>query len=124
MRLGTADSLHLGQPFLLHPTGKPRAVLEELTDGRLIPCGPWFKQNKRIDSRRPLEFRAYVVIHGRKTAGVADAFERLEIQLGQVDAVPVEAPGKLLHAIRNGAKTCTIRKIHQLAPVEMRILKD
>ena len=49
--------------------------------------------NSSIGSNPALarELRAHVVVHRREARGIAHAFERFEIQLGEVDAIPIES---------------------------------
>ena len=48
------------------------------------------------------------VVHGSEAGGIADPFERFEVQLGQVDAIPVESGHQLLHPRRHRAEAVAV----------------
>ena len=47
-------------------------------------------------------------IHGRKTRPIARAFERFEIQLGQVDAIPAKAGNQLFYSLTGRAEAIAL----------------
>ena len=52
------------------------------------------------------------------------AFERFEVQLGEIDAVPIEAGGKLLESEGDGLGAVGAGEVHELAPIEVGVLAD
>ena len=70
-----------------------------------------------------LEQRAHVGVHRREAAGVGDALERFEIQLGQIDAIPIEAADQVAHSRADRAEALAIGQVHQLAPIQLRVLQ-
>ena len=82
------------------------------------------KQLDRVEAVESLELVANVLVHGREAGRVGGAFERFEVQLSQIDAVPIEAADQLLHPLRNGGEAIGIVQVHQLAPVQLRVLQD
>jgi hypothetical protein len=60
------------------------------------------KQLDRVEAVQTLELVANILVHGREAGRVRGAFERFEVQLSQIDAVPIEAADELFHPLRNG----------------------
>ncbi len=58
-----------------------------------------------------------------KRAWFPGAFRRFEIEFRQVDAVPVKAFDHLLQSGADGLDGIAVLQIHQLAPVELRVLQ-
>ena len=88
---------------------------------------PWFGEEvERIEaSRDARNSRRTSSFIGRERGGIRGAFERFEVQLGEIDAVPIEALIKALsNADRHGAEAIRIGEVHQLAPVEVRVLQE
>ena len=65
-----------------------------------------------------------IVIHRREAGGVGCAFERFEIELGNIDAIPIEALQQIPDFARNFTMTIRVLQIHELAPIELRVLPD
>ena len=82
------------------------------------------EQFDRIEAAGGAELGAHVVVHGREAGGIREAFERFEIQLGEVDAIPIEAPDQVLDAGGGGAEAIAIGEVHELAPIELGVLQD
>ncbi len=110
------------EPVFLHAARKPGAKIEKLVQrsgiGTLLP------EFQRIPAELRAKGRPHVIVHRSESGGIACAFERFEVEFGQVDAVPIET-------LHHGAQTCTdgvdairILQIHELAPVELRILQQ
>ena len=83
-----------------------------------------FQSSIGIPAGLRAEFRANVVVHGRETGGVAGAFERFEIELGEIDAIPVEALHHLFETGANGRGAVAVLQVHELSPVELGVLQD
>ena len=122
-----ANRLDLRDPFGLLAAGELGAEVEKRATRRVLrsalrcasnsssgskPCGRW-------NSARTSSFM------GVKRAGFACAFERFEIQLGQVHAVPIEAVDQIAARPATTAREAVaIGQVHQLAPVELRVLQQ
>ena len=99
--LGGADGLDLADPFLLLAAREVGAVVEKSPQTRGIGIGG-LKQLDGIETVEALEFVAHILVHGREAGGVGGALERFKIELGEVDAIPIEAADELFHARGNG----------------------
>ena len=82
------------------PRGKPKRV----------PSLPARACRQTSASPRPrgAEIAAHVAIHGRKTRPIARAFERFEIQLGHVDAIPAKAGNQLFYSLTGRAEAIAL----------------
>src|ERR1039458_197319 len=121
MRLLPARYVQLGAPVFLHPSRQGAAEIE-----KRLPRGPVLARPEDFDWVEAAllpEQGADIVVHRRKPRGVPRALERLEVQLGQVDAVPIEPRDQPFYAGRDGAKTVAVGQVHELAPVELSVLK-
>ena len=120
VRLVAPQRLHLRQPILLHLARQLAAKVEKRPPRSRILAGP--EKLDRVESVPGAKLRAHIVVHRREARGVAHALERLEIQLRQVHAIPIEPAHQLLHASRNGAETVAVGQVHELAPVRPELL--
>src|SRR3954453_11101567 len=84
----------------------------------------WIKQQLGIKSFRLPELRTHIIVKRRKPGWIRCAFQRFEVQLPYVHAIPVEPlqqnadmPFYLTMAFR-------ILEVHELSPVELRILSE
>ena len=116
-----ARQIQFGDPLLLHAAGQPGAEIQELPARRVVRARA--EQLARIEARLLLEQRAHVGIHRREAARVGDALQRFEIELGQIDAVPIEAADRRAHSGADRAEALAIGQIHQLAPIQLRVLQ-
>src|SRR4051812_1025196 len=77
-----------------------------------------------IEAGLTSELRAHIVVHRGKPCRIADAFERLEVELRQIHTVPIECSGEPAHSRRARPGTLAVRQFHQLPPIELRTLAD
>src|ERR1035437_8493803 len=95
MRLLLSRRFQLGDPVFLHPSHQLTAEIEKRR-----PRGSVLTRAEDLDwveAALLLEQGADIVVHRRKPRGVSSALERLEVQLGQVDTVPIEPRDQLFH---------------------------
>ena len=109
------------EPLLLHAAREPGAEIQKQPARRLVRARA--EQFQRVEARLLPELRAHVGVHRREAARVGDPFQRLEVQLGQIDAVPIEAADQRAHAGADRAEALAIGQVHQLAPVQLRVLQ-
>ncbi len=121
--LFAAHGFELRKPVRLHPAHQPRAPVEKLPQARRIGRPRGREQLERVESGGGLKFPPHVAVHGREPRRVRGAFERLEIQLRKIHAVPVKAAEQTAHAGRGRGEAVAVRQVHQLAPVQVRVLK-
>ena len=105
--------------MLLSQTG---AEVEKLAERRGI--GSFAPEFDRVPAGLSTKFGANVVVHRREPRRVRSALERFEVEFREVDAVPVEALDHLFEAGADGFDAVAILQVHELAPVELRVLQD
>ena len=104
VRLGAARLLQLIEPLLLHLEDESGAAVEEVARGEGL-AGAFLGA-------------------GVKREGLAGAFERFEVELGEVDAVPIEARDQVADAGADRAEAVGVAQVHELAPVELGVLAE
>jgi len=70
------------------------------------------------------EFGADIVVERREARGVVDAFERFEIEFGEIEAIPVEAVRERVDTTFDFSGAVAIGEVHELAPVEVGVLEE
>ena len=102
VRLRLAQRVQPLQPTLLQPRRQRGAVVQELAQRRGIPRigirAAGLVQLLRIEALPSLEFGAHARIERGEARRVRIAFQRLEVQFGEIQPVPVETPGQPLQA--------------------------
>src|SRR5262249_43973847 len=109
-----AQSPDLLQPIDLHAAREFGSIIEERTQR-----GGVFARAEELDGIEAAglaELGADVIVHRREARRVRRAFERFEVELREVDAIPIEACGQRFHTIGNRVEAVTVREIHQFAP--------
>ena len=117
-----AQRLDFRDPFRLHAQGQAGAEVEKCSEaGGLRRSG---EQRGGIVALLHAERAPDVVVHGREPCRIRHPFERFEVELREVHAVPVEALDERPDTARRLAEAVAVGEIHELAPVELRVLKD
>src|SRR5262249_51687203 len=82
------------------------------------------EQVERIEPAERLELGAHGRVHRSEPGRVGDALEGLEIELGEIDAVPIEAADEAAHTAGDLAETLAVSEVHELAPIQLRVLEN
>ena len=116
-----AGCFDLGDPLILHAAGERGAEIEEEAQGLGVFAG--VEKLDGVEAVGGFEFAAHVVVHGGEAGGVAGAFERFEIKLGEIDAIPIEAADEVFDSGGGSAEAIAIGQVHELAPIELGVLQ-
>src|ERR1017187_8426963 len=92
--------------------------------GCLSHVGLRLEEVEGVEAFGLTEFGAHIVIHGSESRRVADALQRLEIEFGEIDAIPIEPASQLVNTGGNRAKAIAVGQVHQLSPVELCVLQN
>jgi hypothetical protein len=84
----------LSDPLILHAASERGAEVEE--EAERLGVLARLEEFDGIEAVRGFKFAADIIVHRSKTRGVASAFERFEVELGKVDAIPIKAVNQIL----------------------------